>query len=344
MSLADDALDKLNEIIELVQELLLRKIPGTSVSVSEGLSDISERLGLVRAGEFRSGNSQSPGFGFTGVRMGYPAFTYGGQDYHIVGLSDDVLQFGLSATDGTALAGAGAIRLTEDGIEVFNGLTQTGKWDDDGDFSVGEDIDTPAKAAFHVFAEAQTYNSESVGAGDILIGDNSSGKPNLFWDASIPQLKIRSGTVETGYLSGSSFISGAGVRLTLSPSDTPQTITTATPTDIEFAAEEFDDSGFSDLGVSDTDITIQVAGRYFVNINVAWDANSTGIRSAAVYKNGGAYWPAHYGGPAPGGITTQSATDIRYFDVDDVLTLRVTHTKGSDLNVHSASITVRRER
>jgi hypothetical protein len=80
-----------------------------------GLSDISERLGLVQAGEFRAGNGVEPGFGFTGVRMGYPAFAYASDTWHLAGVHDDVLQFGLSAFDGKAYFAAGGAILDTEG-------------------------------------------------------------------------------------------------------------------------------------------------------------------------------------------------------------------------------------
>lgn len=125
--------------------------------------------------------------------MGFPAFSYQGVMYHLVGVNDDILQFGLSAIDGTATFGAGAVKLTSEGIEIWNGATQVGSWDENGNLASGEDLDTPAKNAFQIFAKETTYNGELFGAGDMLIGDNSTGKPNLHWDASIPSFNFRTG-------------------------------------------------------------------------------------------------------------------------------------------------------
>lgn len=83
---------------------------------SEGLSSISPDLGLMEAGEFRAGNGLPPGQGFSGTRLAYPALSYGGSTYHIVGVSNDVLQFGLDATTGKAVAGAGSVTLDGDGV------------------------------------------------------------------------------------------------------------------------------------------------------------------------------------------------------------------------------------
>jgi hypothetical protein len=109
----------LAEIQALVQQikndlpLLINRsqITPQQVVIVEGLSDISERLGLIQAGEFRTGNGKETGFGFTGVRMGYPAFAYASDTWHLAGVSNDVLQFGLSATTGKAYFAAGQVIL-----------------------------------------------------------------------------------------------------------------------------------------------------------------------------------------------------------------------------------------
>lgn len=126
-------LDEIFRQIELLQDTIeglpqRLVLPPQAVRVVAGLSDIDHSLGLVTAGEFRVGNGSDPGFGFTGVRIGYPAFSYDSQDWHIAGVSNDVLQFGVRATDGVALTGGGTVILDSDGITIdvptFAGLTQ----------------------------------------------------------------------------------------------------------------------------------------------------------------------------------------------------------------------------
>ncbi len=82
------------------------------------LANIRADLGTVTAGEFRVGNGKAPGDSFTGVRIRYPAMTYGGSTYHLVGVSSDTLQVGLSATDGKLYGGAGAVILDSSGITI----------------------------------------------------------------------------------------------------------------------------------------------------------------------------------------------------------------------------------
>jgi hypothetical protein len=94
------------------------QIAPKQVVIVNGLSDMSERLGLVQAGEFRSGNGKEPGFGFSGVRMGYPAFAYAGDTWNFAGVNTDVLQVGISSDDGRLYFGAGTGILNASGIEI----------------------------------------------------------------------------------------------------------------------------------------------------------------------------------------------------------------------------------
>jgi hypothetical protein len=118
----------LAEIQQLIQQIkddlpfLIQRsqIQPQQVAIGEGLSDISKRLGLVQAGEFRSGNGLEPGRGFSGVRIGYPSFTYGGELWNIVGVDNDTLQMGVRASDGKLIAGGGNVVLGADGILFAN--------------------------------------------------------------------------------------------------------------------------------------------------------------------------------------------------------------------------------
>ncbi len=63
----------------------------------------------------------------------------------------------------------------------------------DGDLFIGQDVSDPGKTYFSIFANNQTYNSESMASGDMLIGDNSASKANILWHKSEGQLKFRGG-------------------------------------------------------------------------------------------------------------------------------------------------------
>ena len=110
----NEKLDALPGLIEIASHQL------QIVSIDE----LSENLGLIKAGEFRSGNLRSPGDSFSGMRIGYPAFQYpatstsASDAYHLVGVDADTLMIGISATDGRLYFGGGAGWLDNVGITL----------------------------------------------------------------------------------------------------------------------------------------------------------------------------------------------------------------------------------
>lgn len=58
---------------------------------------------------------------------------------------------------------------------------------------------------FTLLNSDQTLNSESLGEGDVMFGDNSTGEPNLLWDNSTGKLSFRSGVTEYGYFDGANW-------------------------------------------------------------------------------------------------------------------------------------------
>jgi hypothetical protein len=110
-----------------------RDVSASMSALFPRLSDISAIMGTVVAGEFRSGNFKTPGDGFTGGRFGWPGFSYGGTEYFLAGVSNDVLQVGLALADGTIKAGAGDVTIDGDGIWVTNQQAAFGFEDTNGD-------------------------------------------------------------------------------------------------------------------------------------------------------------------------------------------------------------------
>ena len=108
-----------NYLVDLPAKILLK---ADQIYIVNGLSDVSENLGIVTAGEFRSGNRLDPGKLFSGMRMSYPPMTYGASDWNLVGVNADTLQFGVRASDGKLLAGGGAVILDSTGITATAGL------------------------------------------------------------------------------------------------------------------------------------------------------------------------------------------------------------------------------
>jgi hypothetical protein len=115
----DTIRDLLYDTQRLLENVLAdRPVNPDAIIVVQGLSDIDGSLGIVTAGEFRTGNGHIPGDGFSGVRMAYPAMTYNSELWNIVGVNNDVLQFGLRASDGVAVAGGGVVTIDADGIAI----------------------------------------------------------------------------------------------------------------------------------------------------------------------------------------------------------------------------------
>ena len=87
----------------------------------QAVSDIADSLGIVTYGELRVGTGDPDSGGaspFSGVRIAYPPLDYNSASWNIAGLDNDVLQFGLSASNGTAYAGGGNVILSASGIGI----------------------------------------------------------------------------------------------------------------------------------------------------------------------------------------------------------------------------------
>lgn len=94
-------------------------------------------------------------------------------------LFDTSRPFYIDASDMSFRAGAGRIRLDDDGLFVV----------DNGG--------TPKPVLTAISATTASVNSETLAVGDVMIGDNSSGKSNLLFDQSAGNLKFRIGSSST---------------------------------------------------------------------------------------------------------------------------------------------------
>src|SRR3990167_2052484 len=96
---------------------------------------------------------------------------------------------------------AGGVKISPGiGVGVYeDGVLKT-TIEPDGDFLVGSNIEEPATMSLAVFVNEQTYNNELMGAGDLLIGDNTDGVSNVKYDASEGQLQFRLGTTDNVYM------------------------------------------------------------------------------------------------------------------------------------------------
>lgn len=133
MATIDDLFSKISSIEALILGLRDKMVVPSSLVITEGLSDISNALGLVEAGEFRSGNRSQPGEGFSGVRIVYPPVNYGGSLYNIAGVDADTLMVGIRSSDGALIAGAGGVLINDGGIRFPNGVGDNFiTWEDTG--------------------------------------------------------------------------------------------------------------------------------------------------------------------------------------------------------------------
>lgn len=119
---------------------------------------------------------------------------------------------------------------------------------------------------------------------------------------------------------------------------TTQTITTGTITAITFNAEAYDPFGFHSTSSNTSRITPNIAGTYAVFGQVCWAANTTGDRTAQIYKNGAGVDTLPYSGQramAGTGLSfgfSHCQGTVSMNGTTDYLELTGTHDKGSNLD------------
>jgi hypothetical protein len=125
-------------------------------------------------------------------------FDTGDNDRYGIGIGDlagkNYLTYNAKVADKFVIvAGGGSVSLDSAGFRAWDSALNTVLIDTDGDAFFGSNLAAPATTALAVFANAQTYNYEGIGEGDLLLGDNSANKANLLWDKSTGELKFRTG-------------------------------------------------------------------------------------------------------------------------------------------------------
>jgi hypothetical protein len=127
----------------------------------------------------------------------------------------------MATLDGTAwtLGQVGASQsntyITAGAVQLRNNTTVKVDLQSDGDVLIGTDTSAAATTTLSVFSAAQTYNGETMGVGDLLLGDNSSGKANLWWDKSAGTLNFRGGTATQAYVDTTGAIVAGGGEVVL---------------------------------------------------------------------------------------------------------------------------------
>jgi hypothetical protein len=114
---------------------------------------------------------------------------------------------------------AGGINISRgDGFSVYaDGVIKT-SIDPRGNVFIGSDLTQPSTTTELFFVEEYIYNGELFGAGDFLIGDNTSGQSNVKWDASEGQLQFRGGITTKAYMDTDGTLKAAGGGIVLDSS------------------------------------------------------------------------------------------------------------------------------
>jgi hypothetical protein len=211
-----------------------RDVSASMSALFPRLSDISAIMGTVVAGEFRSGNFKTPGDGFTGGRFGWPGFTYGGTEYFLAGVLNDVLQVGLALADGTIKAGAGDVTIDSDGIWVTNQQAAFGFEDTGGN-----------RFKLYIYSDADDnigIINELAGKGIVqFIRTTNTNQVSMIWKegsvANSTLLQIGAGTA------GGTILLGAGVSI-WSGRDGTETVFNEDSYDIDFRVESATNANF----------------------------------------------------------------------------------------------------
>jgi hypothetical protein len=136
-------------------------------------------------------------FGNMENMLAYSDYTMGfaaGNDLDLDPAAGDFSGFSIDTTNG--------LRMYNTDIQLWNAGSQSVSIEADGDAFFGADISAASTTSFIVLSNAQTYNSESLGAGDVLFGDNTAAKANILWDRSAGDLLFRSGASNSMAVNG----------------------------------------------------------------------------------------------------------------------------------------------
>lgn len=86
---------------------------------AEALADVTDTIGEVHAGAWVASDQDPEETGFSGTVISWPAVTINGRTYTLYGMNNGILQFGLDALTGRALAGGGTVVLDSRGLVLF---------------------------------------------------------------------------------------------------------------------------------------------------------------------------------------------------------------------------------
>lgn len=167
-------------------------------------------------------------------------------------------------------------------------------------------------------------------------------------DAShINTLQDEVAAVEAGLLNGFAhdLKSLAGTRLTYFQSMARVVSTGNIPvannaqTTVGFGAEEFDTDGLHDNVTNNSRLTAAVTGKYQINANVIWNANSSGVRQLSLTRNTSNV--AIVQTPASAvGTQGQGVSDLFEISANGFVEIAVFQTSGSTGSLSGASLSM----
>lgn len=131
MATLDQIHDKVEQLRgELAVAIAAQKLSPKQITIVNGLSDINNSLGSVRAGEFLAlSNGEDPqDSNGTGTFISAQGRTFGSKLYHIGGVLNSDLKWGANALTGELEAGDGAVNLTANGLSLYDGATEIGRF------------------------------------------------------------------------------------------------------------------------------------------------------------------------------------------------------------------------
>jgi hypothetical protein len=120
------------------------------------------------------------------------------------------------------------------------------------------------------------------------------------------------------------------------------TISNSTYTALTFDTEDFDTDSYHSTSSNTSRITIPSgkAGKYLINAVIGWEANSTGTRGMAFYKNGALVtYPMQY--PTASVETWYNGSMILNLAVSDYVEVYVFQSSGGNLNAKGTATGIR---
>jgi hypothetical protein len=169
--------------------------------------------------------------------------------------------------------------------------------------------------------------------GDTIYSSSGSTPARLGIGTAGQVLTVNAGATAPEWKTPASGSTFAGCALTKSAS---QTISNNTGTFISFNGEDFDTDNFHDNSTNNTRITIPSgkAGKYQVNLNLQWAANTSGTRYCMLYKNGTVNFVEKLlSVSTTGGYAEQFLATIMDLTVGDYIEAKVDQSSGGNLDV-----------